>query len=68
MCTVHREETASGTVPHKVEILLIVERVKKKQKERETEAERDTKRERGGRGGAVSEERESEGGVERERE
>ena len=33
-------------IPHKVEILLIVERVKKKQKERETE--RDTKRERGG--------------------
>ena len=35
-------------IPHKEEILLIVERVKKKQKERETETDRDTKRERGG--------------------
>ena len=50
----HPEETAGGTVswtlfqgiPHKEEILLIVERVKKKQNERETETERGTKRER----------------------
>ena len=35
-------------IPHKEEILLIVERVKNKQKERETETDRDTKRERGG--------------------
>ena len=56
MCTVHPEETAGGTVsctlfpgiPRKEEILLIVERVKKKEKERETETERHTKREEGG--------------------
>ena len=46
-------------ISHKKELLMIVERVEKKQKERETETERDTSRER---------ERGREGGSERERE